>query len=296
MKGTLVRMIAVTGITGLTGRFLIPAFRQQGYGGLTRCLVRPTSDRRGLPQDGVEYVQGDCTDVASLVGLVRGADILVHVAGIHTAEMVVAVCQQSGHRRVVFVNTTGMFSKYRKYATDYQRIEKIIIRSGLDYTIVRPTMIYGNRRDRNICRLAIIMNRAAAMPVIEGGRALMQPIYAEDLAWVIARAAFSPTTVGRAYNVAGKEPLTYAEVLQHIGAALGKKPRLISVPYWMALAAGYLGEVIPNSLVNVEKIKRLREDKTFDYSAARDELGFSPRPFDEGIRLEVAALRAEGVI
>lgn len=165
----------------------------------------------------------------------------------------------------------------------------------MDWTIIRPTMIYGNLRDRNISKLVRLVNRWL-MPVSAGGRALMQPIYVEDVAWTIARAALCPDTVGKAYNIAGRDPLTYAQLLREIGAALGRRPRLLSVPSWLALLAGWAGEVVPNGLVNVEKIRRLREDRAFDYAEAQDELGFRPRSFAEGIQLEVTALRSEGVI
>jgi nucleoside-diphosphate-sugar epimerase len=189
-----------------------------------------------------------------------------------------------------------MFSKYRKYAADYRRIEGLIKQSGLDFTIIRPTMIYGNELDKNISKLVRIVNRFPIIPVVGHGRALMQPIYAADLAHAIAEATLRPSTVGREYNVAGKEPLTYLELLRHIARALGKKRYFVNVPYAFALAAGYVGELIPNCLINVERIQRFCEDKAFDYSLAREELDFNPRSFEEGIELEVKALRARGVI
>jgi uncharacterized protein YbjT (DUF2867 family) len=289
-------MIALTGVTGFTGRFVIPALRVAGYEGPLRCLVRPTSDRRGLPEDGVEYLVGDCQDEESLARLINGAQLLVHVAGIHSAESVITACRRVGHRRVVFVNTTGMYSRYRKYGAEYRRIDRAVQESGLDWTIIRPTMIYGNLRDRNISKLVRLVNRWPVMPVIDGGRALMQPIYVEDVAWTIARTALDRGTAGRAYNIAGREPLTYAALLREIGAALGRAPRLFSVPYWLALAAGGAGEAVAHGLVNVEKIQRLQEDRAFSYEEAARDLGFRPLAFAEGIRLEVQALRAEGVI
>lgn len=290
-------MIAVTGICGLTGRFFIPSLRAQGYHGPIRCLVRPGSNRTGLATDGVQYIVGDCTDPGSLAELIREADILVHIAGIHLAERVIEACRAGSLNRVLFVNTTGMYSRYKAYAAEYRRIDELIQKSGLAYTIIRPTMIYGNGRDRNICRLVHIVNRMPVMPVVANGKALMQPIYAPDLASVIARAALEPVSIGRTYNVAGQSPLAYREVLGQIAMALGKKRLFVNIPFGFALVMGYLGDIIrPGGLIGSERIRRLREDKAFKYDEAERDLAFTPRSFSEGIRLEVRALREEGAI
>lgn len=291
------KLIAITGITGLTGRFLIPCLRELGYRGRLRCLVRPTSDTRGLPPDSeTELVVGDCREEVSLDRLLEGADALVHVAGIGTAENVIAACKRMGVRRVIFVNTTGLFSKYRRYAAEYRRIEERILASGLDYTIIRPTMIYGNARDHNIHKLVCLVKRLPIVPVIGNGKARLQPIYAQDLAAVIAKATLEPRAVGQAYNVAGKEPIEYLELLKRIAASLGKRSFFIKVPYPLALLAGYIAEKAGSDLVNVERVRRMAEDRIFDYSLATRELGFTPRSFEEGIRLEVAAMRESGLI
>ncbi len=290
-------MIALTGATGLTGRFLVSSLREYGYQGIIRCLVRPTSSTEGMPPDEcIQYYTGDCTNVESLIQFIQGAESLIHVANIRYFESVMAACRSCGVTRLTLVSTTGMYSQYQKYASEYIEIEQKIKKSGLDYTIIRPTMIYGNHHDKNIHKLVKIVNRFPIVPIVGAGDSLMQPIYAKDLADVIAAAALSDASIRKEYNVAGKEPITYKNLIEEIARALGKKRLFLSVPYSLCLACGYLGDLIPNGLVNLERIQRLKEDKAFDYSLARDELGFSPRSFQEGIVLEIQALREAGVI
>lgn len=83
---------------------------------------------------------GDWEDERSLDNLLDHADALVYVAGIRMAEKVIAACTRMRVKRIVFVNTTGMFSKYRQYAAEYKRIEEQIVKTDLEYTIIRPTM------------------------------------------------------------------------------------------------------------------------------------------------------------
>ncbi len=289
-------MLFITGITGLTGRFLLNALREAGYDGPIRCLVRERSDISWISDPGVELYQGDVTGFDSLAPGLQGVAGVIHLVNIRSSPQIIRACRESGVKRAVFVNTTGIYSKYQKYSGEYKVLEQDIQQSGLDYTIIRPTMIYGNQRDKNIHKLVLVIDRYPVVPIIGAGQSLMQPIYAQDLARSLASAWLSPAAVGKAYNVAGKEPVTYATILSLIADVLGKRRTFIRVPYGLALLAGYVGEVIPNGLLDTEKVKRLREDKAFSYDEAAGDLGFEPRSFEEGIVLEIAALRQAGLL
>ncbi|MGD0622733.1 MAG: NAD(P)H-binding protein [Thermacetogeniaceae bacterium] len=289
-------MLFITGITGLTGRFLLDALREAGYDGPIRCLVRERSDISWIRDPGVELYKGDVTDVGSLVPGLQGADGVIHLVNIRSSPQIIRACREAGVKRAVFVNTTGIYSKYQKYSGEYKILEQGIQQSGLDYTMIRPTMIYGNQRDKNIHKLVLVIDRYPVVPMIGTGNSLMQPIYAQDLARSLASAWLRPAAVGRAYNVVGKEPVAYAMILSLIADVLKKRRAFVRVPYGLALLAGYVGEVIPNGLLDTEKVKRLREDKAFSYDEAARDLGFAPRPFEEGIVLEIAALRQAGLI
>ena len=289
-------MLLVTGITGLTGRFLLAELRKAGYAGRIRCLVRANSDVAWIADNDVELFRGDVSDTASVREAVDGVAGVIHVAHIHNSRQITRACLERGIRRVLYVNTTGVFSKFRGCSELYRQLEKEILESGLDYTIVRPTMIYGNQRDRNIHKLVKVVNRFPVVPVLGRGQGLMQPIYAQDLARAIAEAFVRPVSVGKAYNVAGKHPLPYIEILRAISRALNKKRRFVHIPYCFALAVGYVGNYIPNGLVDLEKVQRLSEDKAFDYSEAVRDLDFAPRSFEDGVILEVQVLHQAGII
>jgi len=289
-------LLLVTGITGLTGRFLLSCLREAGYTGRIRCFVRKHSDVSWIRDGGVELCTGDVGDVESLKEALTGVSGVIHLVNIRFSPQVIQACHATGVSRVVIVTTTGIYSKYRECSEEYKRLENLIMESRLDYTIIRPTMIYGNQRDKNIHKLVKIVDKYPIIPIIGVGEGLMQPIYARDLAAVIAQAYLRPVSVGKAYNVAGKRPISYADILKLIANTLGKKRVFVRVPYAAALLAGYLGEKIPNGLIDLEKVKRLQEDKVFDYTEAVQDLGFDPISFEEGIKLEVAALREVGLI
>jgi nucleoside-diphosphate-sugar epimerase len=289
-------MLLITGITGLTGRFMISALREAGYSDCICCLIREHSDISWVTDNNVEFVKGDVTEVQSLIRAFEGVKGVIHLVNIRSAPEIIEACKVTGINRVVIVTTTGIFSKYQQYSDEYKKLESMILDCGLDYTIIRPTMIYGNHQDKNIHKLVKIVNKYPIVPVIGKGYGLMQPIYAKDLAGVIAAAYIKPVSIKKTYNVAGKEPIRLIEIMKLISMELGKRRIFVTIPYPMALATGYIGEWINNELVNIERIQRLGEDKVFSFDEASNDLGFAPINFKQGISFEVNALRQAGII
>ncbi len=76
-------MILVTGGTGFIGSHLVERLAAQGRA--VRCLVRPTSGLRDLPQTGIQVVRGDLESGAGLADALRGVDTVIHLAGVTKA-------------------------------------------------------------------------------------------------------------------------------------------------------------------------------------------------------------------
>ena len=111
--------------------------------------------------------------------------------------------------------------------------------SGVEVTILRPSMIYGNERDHNMHKLLRVLDRTPAIPVF-GANALMQPVHVDDLADGIVRAVVADAH--GEFNLAGPEPLAYQGVLRSAMAALGRRVALAPVPAWLALARPRWGQ------------------------------------------------------
>jgi uncharacterized protein YbjT (DUF2867 family) len=119
----------------------------------------------------------------------------------------------------------------------------------------------------------------------------MQPVHVDDLARFIATALETDAAVGRAYDAAGPEPLTLRQIVEATGQAVGRRPRLVSLPLGPAIAAVRAYERLSaKPRLKVEQLLRLNEDKTFDIGAAVS-LGYAPRSFAAGIEAEVALVR-----
>jgi nucleoside-diphosphate-sugar epimerase len=292
--------LLVTGGSGFLGGYVLAEAARRGHSCV--ALARSAEAARTVAARGATPLAGNLDDGAPLAGIFARArcDALVNLASLgfgHAPGIVrAAVC--SGLDRAVFISTTAVTttlparSKLMRLAA-----EDDISVSDLSWTILRPTMIYGAAGDRNLSRLLALLARLSrgpvplVAPVPGGGRQWQQPVHVKDLAGAVLTAVERPEAAHRRYDVAGPEPLTFAEVLRASAAAVGGRVHFMPVPLAavIALTRGY-EKVSRRPSIRVEQWQRLAEDKAFPIDAAARDLGYSPRPFANGIREEAAAL------
>lgn len=281
--------VLVTGATGFTGSHVVPLLLERGHD--LRCLVRESSNRSGMAAPEVEWVVGDLGDFRSLCTALAGVDALVNVAslGLGHAPNIIDALQAASVDRAVFVSTTAVFTKLNAQSKAVRLAAEDTIRQCLvAYTILRPTMIYGSSRDRNICRLIRYIRRWPVLPVAGSGEYLQQPVYVGDVAWAIARALTSAVTVGRSYNIPGGTVLSYNQVVDTVSALQGRRVAKLHIPRRPAVGGlSLLERLIRRLPIRSEQLLRLNEHKVFDYSAAAKDFGYAPRSFEAGIRLEL---------
>jgi nucleoside-diphosphate-sugar epimerase len=281
----------VTGGTGFTGSRVVPLFLKNGY--QVRCLHRLGSDRSPLLRDQpeIERVQGDLTDFRTLASAMQGADALVNIAslGFGHADAILHAAKEAGIRRAIFMSTTAIFTRLNAKSRDIRlAAEHAILASGLDYTILRPTMIYGSPRDRNIWRLIRLIRISPIVPVFGDGNYLQQPIYVDDVAQAVVSCLISDQTISKSYNIAGKVPLTYNQVIDTIGKQMNRRIWKLHIPARPVVSLLTFFERMHLALpIKAEQILRLNENKNFGYEAARMDFGFSPLAFEHGIAMEL---------
>jgi uncharacterized protein YbjT (DUF2867 family) len=288
--------VLLTGATGLLGGALLDLLLTEDHE--VRCLVREGSPRASrLDQRRIEVARGDARDAGALSRALSGTEALLHAAGIEYSSAVLEAARRAGSSRLVVVGSTSAHSAYSFRSNPKLRMEELVRGSGLAYTIVRPSMIYGSEVDKNVARLLRFLDRSPVFPMFGSGENLWQPVYHEDCARGVYEALVRPSAVGQSYDLPGAEPLTYFEMVETAAGALGRKPRIVRLPLEpvrrLLAAAEALQLPFP---IKSEQVLRLREDKAYPYDKARRELGYAPRPFGEGIALEVARLRELGLV
>jgi len=282
--------VFVTGGTGFTGSHVVPLLLKNRYE--VRCLYRPGSDR-SVPlrsQPTIEWVLGDVSDPQALSASMQGTDALVNIAslGFGHADSILRAAMDAGIQRAIFVSTTAIFTQLNAQSKNVRvAAERFIETSGLQYTILRPTMIYGSPRDRNMWRLIRFMRYSSIVPVFGDGNYLQQPIYVDDVAQAILGCLQSDEAIGKCYNIAGKHPLTYNEVIDTIAKQMNRRVWKLHIPSRPIVSLLGLFERMRIPFpIKAEQVLRLNENKDFSYTEAQRDFGFSPVSFEAGIKLE----------
>lgn len=288
-------MILVTGSTGFLGTHTIPKLAEE-YQGKIRCFVRETSDVSLLKKySNVELVYGSFDNIETFENALDGVDTLINIAslGFGHGPSIIQACLNKNINRAIFISTTAMFTQLNASTKVIrQEAEKSITDSGINYTILRPTMIYGTEKDRNMYRLVKLLNKVPAFPVFGTGEYLQQPIHVEDLADAIVKSYKSNNTSFKAYNLSGKDELSYNEVIDTISELLNKKVKRVHLPVKPVLIglSGY-EKLSKNPILKAEQVLRLNEHKNFSHKDALNDFNFSTRSFKEGIREEIALMK-----
>lgn len=281
--------VFVTGATGFTGSRVVPLLLKSGYE--VGCLYRSTSDRSQLSDSKIEWALGDISDSRSLSAAMQGADALVNIAslGFGHADSIISAATNAGVKRAIFISTTAIFTQLNVSSRKVRVAAELAIEtSGLKYTILRSTMIYGSNRDRNMWRLIRFLSYSPIVPVFGDGKYLQQPIYVDDVTQAIVGCLGSDKTIGKSYNIAGKHPLTYNNVVDTIARQMNKRVWKIHVPSKPIVSILRLLERIRIPFpIKAEQVLRLNENKDFSYAEAEGDFGLSPLSFEEGIRLEI---------
>jgi len=294
--------VFVTGTTCRTGvgRFFIEKFSRENKYRIV-CLVRKSSEIEWLKKLNTQIIYGDLNDENSLIKQMKGIEIVVNIAGIRGALSLINAMVKADVKKGIFVNTTGVFSKFKSASKEYKIIEAEMIerfsRNEIKYAIIRPTMIYGNGCDNNVRKIALYLSKHTFFPIFGDGSALIQPVYYKDVAKALVALTENEKCWGKAYNISGREPVTYKRFIEIIAETIGRKVKFIKLPLFpIVTSVSLLNKIIPGFPIKSEQILRTIEDRAFAYTDAQECFGYDPISFEEGIKLEIKELRKEGYI
>ena len=290
--------VFLTGATGFVGGELLAQLVAEGIA--VRCLVRPGSES-GLPtMAGVEIHMGDATRPESLLGGLSGCQAVINLIGIirefpgkgisfqkmhvEATGNLVAAAQQQGVKRFLQMSANGTradaVTAYHK--TKWQA-EEIVRNADLDWTIFRPSLIYGPH-DQFVTMLAEMLRKLPVMPVLGNGRYRMQPVSVAQVACSYVRALSRPDSIGQVFHCCGPQPHSYDEILNMIGAALGKaRVRKLHHPLVLMRPVIRLLEGLPLFPITSAQLQMLLEENCCDPGPWRSFFGIEAQSFAAGI-------------
>lgn len=296
-------MILLTGGTGYVGSHLLARLRQRGEP--VRILVRDPAEHQHLVTGNVGVVKGDVTDPNSLGEAMQGIETVVHLVAIIrerpggvTFERinyggtvnVVDAAKAAGVKRMIYQSALGARPDPKlPYFDTKHRAEQYVQASGLQYVILRPSIIFGEG-DEFVNKLADLVRKplfilpAPIVPVVGDGSTPFAPIWIDDFVDVVSNILDHPEYDGQIYELGGPRTVTYERMMDEIMEVTGIKRAKLHVPIaLMRLPVLIMDRVLPNPPVAIEQLKMLALDNSTSNNAAERLAGHPLTDFRQGI-------------
>lgn len=274
-------MILITGANGVVGKPLVSRLVDSETPYI--CISR-------YPSDG--QIEWNLTREVSPQSLkqLSGCRELFHCAPIWLLPRNLPTLKELGIRRIVVFSSTSIISKQVSENSEEQSLVKQLskaeveikhfcTKAGVDYTILRPSMIYGYARDQNVSHIALFIKKRGFMVLVGGAYGLRQPVHADDLVEAAVAVLGNTVTHGETYNLAGGEVLSYRKMVIRIFEGLNKKPRIVNVPLWLFRFALRIARLLNRFDYTPEMADRMNQDLCYSTLEAERDFLFSPQPF-----------------
>jgi nucleoside-diphosphate-sugar epimerase len=325
--------ILVTGGTGFIGGYFVPMLLGQGH--QVKLIVRNEEKARKLFGDKCEYFVGDVSDKDSIKGCCEDVDVVFHLVAksgnelptkenfeifrkinVGGTENIIAEC--GNIKKFIYVSSTAAMGlvkdrpitekskcePYLPYQVTKFEVEELIRKkrkNGFPGIIVRPTKVYGiNERDYSYLTLAKLVKKGMFLK-IGSGHNYTSNVYVSDFALSLVK-LIDGGVIGETYIVTSEKSIDFIESGRVIADELGVKLRVIRVPAWFMVFAATVEESMftligKTPIVTQRNIQMTLQDRVYDISKAKNEIGYMPEmSMEQGIRTVIKWYREKGLI
>ena len=289
--------VLVTGPTGFLGRRVVNKLIDHSY--QVRCLVHSPGRERMFPQDSVDVYYGDVNDPNALESAIQGVDQVIHLVavirrsrtatydGVNRAgvENVVAAAKAAGSvQQFVHISAVGAVNNPEfPYLQSKWQGEQAVINSGLPYTIIRPSIVFG-QGDELLNSLAALVRLFPLVPVISSGRNRLQPIWVDDLAQCISLSLSRHDLQGHVLELGGPEQLSYNQIVGAVARTMGKRRLRLHVPMWiMRISVALMQVFMTRPPINSEMLNMMRVRNVAELGMVEQTFGFTPVSLESNI-------------
>lgn len=279
--------VLLTGGTGYVGRTLKEKLRGQGHD--VRLLVRRESAHKMGAGDGCEIVLGDILDSHACLRAVDGCEAVVHLVGIireypdegttyvamHTEATfnILDAARRTGIERFVHMSALGASAESRsRYHVTKFEAEEIVRKSDLRWTVFRPSVIF-HPGGQFIRELVDLVHRQV-VPVIDGGKALLQPVSLENVTDAMARTLRMPETQGRVFEAGGPDRVRFSDLLDRVAKHYQVHPNTMKVSSLFMRPVVRLLQRFKTFPLTEDQLLMLIEDNICDTGAFQTTFGF----------------------
>ncbi len=269
------KRVSIIGGSGFVGRAIVHEAIHHGHRVTVAC--RHPERARDLLVDGVRLVRADVADGRGLDEAVRDADCVIYLVGllfehgrydfqaahVRGVEHVIDACKRAGVPQLIHMSALGAG---KIPASGYSRTkgegEGRVRQSGLDWTIFRPSVIYG-AGDSFFTRFKAMTRFSPIVPVIAGSTRF-QPVWVQDVARAFVASIGNRKVVGQTYELGGPRVYTFRELLELLLRELGRRRLLVPVPMPVARIMAALGELLPTPPLTRDQLVLLAHDNVVE--------------------------------
>jgi uncharacterized protein YbjT (DUF2867 family)/uncharacterized membrane protein YphA (DoxX/SURF4 family) len=294
--------ILITGANGFIGSHLTQALLEHGYR-ITAAVRNPDAFLHRYPdanaiaidfsralhpedwRDALKEVDG----VINAVGIIRETG-RQRFSALHEQAPIALfdACEQAGVKRVIQLSALGADDQARsRYHLSKRAADDHLAASRLDWTILRPSIVYGAG-----ARSMGLFTALAALPLtplINRGEQEIQPIHVADLSKAVLHCLTPEGPRGARIDLVGPEPVNFLELTKQLRRWLGLGPvRRLTIPYRLALAGAKLGGFLGDAPITPETVEMLQRGNTGQVMNFAHHFGFIPRSLTTALRAEPA--------
>ena len=284
--------VGVIGATSIVGEYLLSLLVEEGWDVV--AFSHRESQIKAVEDNSVVWrllASFKSTEVGYFDQRKEQINLWISLAPISVLSECFSMLLTYGARHIVAISSTSRFTKSE--SSDHE--EKILAQTlaeseellkswakkeKLTFTILRPTLIYGLGRDKNVSAIASFIRSFSFYPVLGAARGLRQPVHAKDVASCCVTALSAKAAINNSYNISGGETISYREMVCRIFVALNKKPRFVAFPLWLfRTAVLFLRMFPPFRHWSAAMAERMNQNLIFSHEEASRDLRFKPRPF-----------------
>jgi NADH dehydrogenase len=202
---------------------------------------------------------------------------------VHGTANLIRVAREAGVKRIIEISGLGTKpDKPGSYMQGRYLAEKMLMDSDLEWTIIRPSVIFG--QDAPFIKgLTNLMRTSPVLPLIGGGKVMFQPIYVEDVVTVIVKVHETPDrTNGKIYTIGGPEYYTFTQVFDELLQAMKMKRAKVYAPtLFVGMGAAAMEAVLPNPPLTRAAMTLFSFDNITDLNSVESQFGFTPTSFHQ---------------
>jgi nucleoside-diphosphate-sugar epimerase len=292
-------MILVIGATSFIGPSVIKRLLKRNNS--IKCLIRTGSSVDKILKRNEKFIEennsdkkiyfstGNLLSTDSLFDSLSGIDTIVYLIDLENTQLLenlLLAVSRTSIKRAVFISSTTVLVPQNS-AVKEKKIysEEQIKDSSLDWTILRPTMIYGTPDDKNFSKMLNFIKKRGFFVIFGNGQNLIQPVYIDDVSEAISLVLDNKKTYKKIYEISGKNSLKYFQMLKIIQSKVKRPFKIIRLPINLSrkIVSLYC-RIFKKSSLRPDMIERMQFDKAYSYENAAKDFKYSPTSFEAGIR------------